>query len=63
MAISKFEARKELYRRGELTGELKEVFDGEKNLGTKPIFIFFKADWWGPCRMFKQVLDKVARLH
>ena len=27
MAISKFEARKELYRRGELTGELKEVFD------------------------------------
>ena len=27
MAISKFEARKELYRRGKLTGELKEVFD------------------------------------
>lgn len=27
MAISKFEARKELYRRGELTGQLKEVFD------------------------------------
>ena len=24
---------------------LKEVYDGEKNLGGKPIFISFKADW------------------
>ena len=25
--------------------ELKNVYDGEKNLGGKPIFISFKADW------------------
>ena len=25
--------------------ELKNVFDGEKNLGDKPIFIDFYADW------------------
>ena len=24
---------------------VKEVYDGEKNLGSKPIFISFKADW------------------
>ena len=39
---------------------LKEVYDGEKNLGGKPIFISFKADWWGPCRMFGKVLDEVT---
>ena len=38
---------------------LKEKFDGEKNLGDKPIFIDFYADWWGPCRMFEQVLNDV----
>ena len=38
---------------------LKEIFDGEKNLGNKPIFIDFYAQWWGPCKMFAQVLDKV----
>ena len=25
--------------------EIKNVYDGEKNLGGKPIFISFKADW------------------
>ena len=25
--------------------ELKNIYDGEKNLGSKPIFISFKADW------------------
>ena len=40
--------------------ELKNVYDGEKNLGGKPIFISFKADWWGPCRMFGKVLDEVT---
>ena len=40
---------------------LKEVFDGEKNLTDKPIFIDFYADWWGPCRTFKQVLDEVEQ--
>ena len=24
---------------------LKEIYDGEQNLGGKPIFISFKADW------------------
>ena len=24
---------------------LKEIYDGEKNLGDKSIFITFKADW------------------
>jgi len=24
---------------------VKEVYDEEKNLGSKPIFISFKADW------------------
>ena len=38
---------------------LKEKFDGKKNLGDKPIFIDFYADWWGPCRMFEQVLNDV----
>ena len=40
--------------------KLKKIYDGKKNLGDKPIFITFKADWWGPCRMFGQVLDKVT---
>ena len=40
--------------------KLKDIYDGEKNLSNKPIFITFKADWWGPCRMFGQVLDKVT---
>ena len=35
--------------------ELKK--DGKLN---KPIFIDFYADWWGPCRIFKQVLDIVS---
>ena len=39
--------------------ELKEIYDGEKNLGAKPIFIDFYADWWGPCKMFEQVLNEV----
>ena len=39
--------------------DLKEVFDGEKNLTDKPIFIDFYADWWGPCRLFNSVLDEV----
>jgi len=25
--------------------EIKNIYDGEKNLGGKPIFISFKADW------------------
>ena len=40
--------------------ELKNIYDGVKNLGDKPIFIDFYADWWGPCRMFSSVLDEVS---
>jgi hypothetical protein len=25
--------------------KLKKIYDGEKNLSDKPIFITFKADW------------------
>ena len=39
--------------------KLNNIFDGEKNLGDKPIFIDFYAGWWGPCKMFEQVLNKV----
>ena len=39
--------------------DLKNIYDGNKSLNGKPIFIKFKADWWGPCRVFGQVLDKV----
>ena len=38
---------------------LKEIWDGEKNLTDKPVFIDFYGDWWAPCKMFKQVLDEV----
>ena len=27
------------------TAGLKKIYDGEKNLSDKPIFITFKADW------------------
>ena len=40
--------------------ELMKIYNKGENLLGKPIFILFKADWWGPCRMFKQVLDKVT---
>ena len=39
---------------------LKEIFDGEKNLTDKPIYIDFYADWWGPCRLFNSVLDEIV---
>ena len=39
--------------------ELKEIWDGQKNITNKPIFIDFYGDWWEPCKMFKQVLDGV----
>ena len=37
-----------------------KLYDEGKNLSGKPIFILFKADWWGPCKIFEQVLDKVT---
>ena len=32
---------------------------GENRTG-KPIFIDFYADWWGPCKIFEQVLNEVT---
>ena len=40
--------------------ELKEVYDGEKNLGDKPIIMYFKAEWCGPCKMFSPIFESVA---
>ena len=39
--------------------DLKNIWEGQKNLTNKPIFIDFYGDWWGPCIIFKQVLDEV----
>ena len=40
--------------------ELMKIYDEGKNLIDKPIFIDFYATWWGPCKMFEQVLNKVT---
>ena len=40
--------------------KLMSLYKEGKNLSDKPIFILFKADWWGPCKIFKQVLDRVT---
>ena len=40
--------------------DLKNIWDGQQNLTDKPIFIKFFATWWGPCKMYEQVLNKVT---
>ena len=40
--------------------ELDIIYKDDKNLTDKSIFIDFYADWWGPCKMFEQVLNKVT---
>ena len=40
--------------------DLKNIWDGQNNLTDKPIFIDFYGDWWGPCKMFEQVLNEVT---
>ena len=30
-----------------------------KVLSDKPVFLTFYAEWWGPCRMLKQVLEEI----
>ena len=39
--------------------ELNSIYPLGENRTGKPIFITFKADWWGPCKQFGQVLDSV----
>ena len=40
--------------------EFMNIYNEGKNLIGKPIFIDFYADWWGPCKMFEQVLNDVT---
>ena len=40
--------------------KLDTIFKDGKNISGKPIYIDFYADWWGHCRMFKQVLEEVS---
>ena len=39
---------------------LKKIWDGQNNFTDKPIFIDFYGDWWGPCKIFEQVLNEVV---
>ena len=40
--------------------ELDNIYPLGENRTGKPIFIDFYADWWGPCKMFEQVLNEVT---
>ena len=40
--------------------ELMKLYSEGKNLSGKPIFIDFYASWWGPCKMFEQVLRTIT---
>ena len=40
--------------------EFMKIYNEGKNLTDKPIFIDFYATWWGPCKAFEQVLNKVT---
>ena len=40
-------------------GNLKNIWDGQKNLTNKPIFIDFYGEWWAPCKMFMQLLEEI----
>ena len=40
--------------------EFMKIYNNGENLTDKPIFIDFYATWWGPCKMYEQVLNEVT---
>ena len=39
--------------------DLKEIWDGQKNLTSKHIFIDFYADWCSPCEAFERIIEEL----
>ena len=39
--------------------DLKEIWDGQKNLTSKHIFIDFYADWCSPCEVFERIIEEL----
>ena len=40
--------------------EFMNIYNKGENLTDKPIFIDFYATWWGPCKVYEQVLNEVT---
>ena len=40
-------------------GDLKNIWNGQKNLTNKPIFIDFYGEWCAPCKAFIQLLEEI----
>ena len=40
--------------------EFMKIYNKGENLTDKPIFIDFYATWWGPCKVYEQVLNEVT---
>ena len=38
---------------------LKEIWDGQKNLIGKPIFVDFYANWCEPCKVLEQIIEEL----